>query len=176
MSKWGVRKKAKLWLFYKFLCPYIQFLHDINIIQTPQNSHRCLVPLLRFLHVLRSQEHHLCQGEIPFLFYRPIFNIPGHLTLLPFTQILTKSVKSFSYVLITIILNFLPSQNILFPWGTGPILIKRPQNLQNIGNHIDQAFLLRFSRFDHVRNHKNVPDFSVIFADFYWQGDERFFD
>ena len=129
MSKWGVRKKAKRWLFYKFLCPYIQFLHDINIIQTPQNFHRCLVPLLRFIHVLRSQEHNLCQGEIPFLFLRPIFNIPEHLTLLPFNQILTKLVKSFSYVLIKIILNFLQSQNISFSWGTGLILIKRPQNL-----------------------------------------------
>ena len=149
-------------------------VHDINILQAPQNSHRCLVPLLRFLNVLRSQEHNLCQGEIPFLLLRPIFNIPGHLTLLPFNQILTKLVKSFSYVLITIILNFIPSQNISFFWRTGPILIKRPRTSQNIDNHIDQAFMLRFSHFNHLRNHKNVPDFSVIFVDFSWQGDGHY--
>ena len=114
------------------------------------------------------------KGKFPFYFLRPIFNIPGHLTLLPFTQILTKLVKSFSYVLITIILNFLLSQNISFPWGTGPILIKRPQNLPKIENYIDQAFLLHFSHFNHVRNHKNVPDFSVIFVDFSRQEDRRY--
>lgn len=94
-----------------------------------------------------------------------------HFISLPLNQILTKPARSFSYVVIELILIFPPLQNILFYRGTSPILNKGPWTSQNIGIRVDRSFLLRFLRFKYVRNHKNVSDFSVIFVDFISRGD-----
>ena len=46
--------------------------------------------------------------------------------------------------------------------------------VKNIGFRIVRAILLQILRSKHLRNHKNVPEFSVIFTDFISKGDERY--
>lgn len=97
------------------------FGQDIKIVQTPQKF-TCFsgttgsFPTL-FISCLRSI---LCQENSSWSFLG-IQYIPKSFISLYLGQIFTKSLRSFSYVFIALILILLSNQNLLFYWGTGPI-------------------------------------------------------
>jgi len=103
-------------------------VQKIKIVQLHKNSHESLAPLSWFVHNCHVSWSTGCAKE-QCLFIFKAFNIPQkHINNLYLHQIFAKSLRSFSNVVIKLIRNFLLTQNYLFLWGIGPILIKRYLN------------------------------------------------
>ena len=121
MSKWGGKKESNSLTILQDDLFLNTFLHDINIVQTPQNSHESLRTPTSVSTCDQVQKYNFyAKGKFPLYFKAFLYRFETLISL-PHSQILTKLANSFSTVVTELILNLLPIQNILFCKGTSPI-------------------------------------------------------
>ena len=109
MSKWGGGEEESNSLAILQDDLFLNtFLHDINIVQTPQNSHKSLRTPTSVSTCDQVQKYNFyAQGKFPLYFKSFLYRFKTLISL-PHSQILTKLANSFFNVVIKLILNLLP--------------------------------------------------------------------
>lgn len=74
------------------------FVHELLILQFHENSHRHLVPLSRFPHVLPRAQNIIYPKGIVSIVVKQLIPFLGHLITLYLGQICSESLRSFIYV------------------------------------------------------------------------------